>query len=314
MNRMNVRIKGGVFVDQLSLDQFRDRFHSENVCVDYLFQAKWPNGFICPKCSHRHFYKITSRRLPLYECAGCHHQTSLIVGTIMEGSRTTLQKWFTAIFLISRTEPGINAVQLGEIIQVTYKTAWLIYHKIRHAMSQSDSSNLLSGMVQVHDACYGHPYNIYHKTHPKEHFLLVGTSLNEQRQPTYIKMKLLMEPPKEKHISTVEKKSFAERYIEEKDSKVEFMTQRLKPRRLKMGFPYFKKASQWINETFHGLGVRHLQAYLDEFCFRVNQTLDQTPIFQSLIQSCASTQSISYKSLKEKGKRVRYAHMIGLPW
>ena len=230
-------------MDALSLDQFQDRFHSEDVCVDYLFQTKWPHGFVCPKCSHRYFYQITTRRLPLYECAGCHHQTSLTVDTIMEGSRTPLQKWFTSIFLASRPFPGINATQLKETIQVTYKTAWLILQKIRHAMSESDVSHLLSGMVQVHDACYGHPYNITHNTHRKEHFLLVGTSLNEQKQPTYIKMKLLMESPREKHISTPEKKAFAERYIENEGAEVEYITQRLKPRRLKIGYPYFKQAS-----------------------------------------------------------------------
>nr|WP_245204206.1 transposase [Ammoniphilus resinae] len=296
----------------MSLDQFQDRFYSEDVCVDYLFQAKWPNGFICPKCSHRHFYKVTTRRLPLYECAQCHHQTSIIVDTIMEGSRTTLQKWFTAIFLASH--PSINAIELKDIINVTYKTAWLVLHKIRCAMSTSDSSNLLSGMVQVHDACYGRPYNPYSQPHPEEHYLLVGTSLNEQKEPTYIKMKLLMEAPRVKWISTAEKMSFAERHIEAEGSNIEFMTERLKPRRLKFGYPYFKKASQWINESFHGIGVRHLRAYLDEFCYRVNQKLNQTPVFQSLIQSCTSTKKISYKSLKEKGKRVRYAHMIGLYW
>ena len=300
-------------MNMLSLDQFKDRFHSEEVCVDYLFQTKWPNGFVCPKCSHRHSYHITTRRLPLYECAECHHQTSLTVDTMMEGSRTPLQKWFTAIFLASRPSPGVNAVQLKDIIQVTYKTAWLILHKVRRAMSEADASHLLSGMVQVHDACYGHPYTISHRTHPKEHFLLVGTSLDKQKHPTHIKMKLLMESPREKHISTPETKSFAERYIEEKGAKVEYITQRLKPRRLKVGYPYFKKASQWINDTFHGLGVRHLQAYLDEFCYRVNQALDHKPIFQGLIQLCATTKKANYWEItrrRRKNKKSKHLQCV----
>ncbi|MBP1934021.1 transposase [Ammoniphilus resinae] len=290
-----------------------DQFQSEEACADHLFHSKWPNGFICPKCSHRHFYRINTRRLPLYECAGCHYQASLTVGTIMEGSGTTLQKWFTAIFLVSRPSTGISAVQLKETIKVTYKTAWLMLQKIRHAMSESDASNALSGIVQVHDACYGRPYNITHQTHPEEHLLLVGTTLNDQKEPTYIKMKLLTQAPKERRIYPAEKMSFASRWIEE-NSKVEFITERLKPRKLKIGYPIFKKANAWLNDTFHGIGVRHLQAYLDEFCFRLNQTLDQKPIFQGLIQLCLSSQRITYKVLKEKGKRVRYAHMIGMPW
>jgi len=300
-------------MSELTLEQFMDRFPSEEACADYLFHSKWPKGFVCPKCSHRQFYKITSRRLPLYECAHCHYQASLKVGTIMEGSGTTLLKWFTAIFLVSRPAPGISAVQLKDTIQVTYKTAWLMLQKIRHAMSQSDASNLLSGMVQVHDACYGRPYNITHQTHPEEHLLLVGTSLNEQKEPTFIKMKLVTEAPKERRIYPVEKMLFADKYIEE-DAKIEFITERLKPRKLKIGYPIFKKANHWINETFHGIGVRYLQAYFDEFCFRINRTLNHKPIFQALIQLCSSSRRITHKALKEKGKRVRYAHMIGMPW
>jgi len=298
-------------MDGLTLEQFAERFHTEEICADYLFQAKWPNGFVCPSCRHRHFYRITTRRLPLYECAQCRHQTSLIVGTIMEGSRTALRKWFTAIFLASHPD-SVHAVALKSIIKVTYKTAWLMLHKIRDAMGEADASNLLSGMVQVHDACYGRPYNPHRQTHPEEHHLLVGTSLNEQKEPTYIKMKLLTEAPRVKWISTEEKDSFAARWIEEKESKVEFITERLKPRRLKFGYPLFKKAHKWMNDTFHGLGVRHLQAYLDEFCFRANKALVQKPILQSLIQLCASSEKITYKALKNKGQKMRNAHMIGL--
>jgi len=177
-------------------------------------------------------------------------------------------------------------------------------------MSEADASHLLSGMVQVHDACYGHPYTISHRTHPKEHFLLVGTSLDKKKHPTHIKMKLLMESPREKHISAPEKKAFAERYIEEKGTKVDYITQRLKPRRLKIGYPYFKRASKWINDTFHGLGVRHLQAYLDEFCYRVNLALDQTPIFQGLIQLCATTKKANYWQITRRRRKNKKPKLL----
>ena len=67
----------------------------------------------------------------------------------MSGSRTSLMKWFTAIFLVSQPEHGINAVALSRIIHVTYKTAWLILHKIRHTCSMFDQKSPLSGVVQV---------------------------------------------------------------------------------------------------------------------------------------------------------------------
>ncbi|WP_260982263.1 transposase, partial [Paenibacillus sp. 32O-W] len=55
---------------------FRNRFKTEEDCIQFIYQAKWPDGFSCPRCRHRQAYVIRSRRLPLYECRSCRHQTS----------------------------------------------------------------------------------------------------------------------------------------------------------------------------------------------------------------------------------------------
>ncbi|WP_209812067.1 transposase [Ammoniphilus resinae] len=298
---------------ELSLEQFLSRYNTEEACADYLFQMKWPEGFVCTRCSHRQYYMTITRRLPLYECARCRYQASLTVGTVMEGSHTALQKWFHAIFLVSQPSPGISATALKKEINVTYKTAWLMLHKIRRAMSEADASVQLSGIVQVHDACYGRPYNPTHFTHAEEHPLLVGVNLNEQKEPTYIKMKLLVEIPREKRINRQEKENFADRYIQSEESQVEFITERLKPRKLKKGYPIFTIAQRWINETFHGIGGRHLQAYLDEFCYRLNRLLQKAPLFGSLIQCCASSKAVSYRTIVGRRKRFKPKQLADLP-
>jgi transposase-like protein len=99
----------GLEMELVSLASFVARFNSEEACADYLFQIKWPHGFVCPRCHHHDYYKMTTRRLPLYECAHCHHQASLTVGTVMEGSRTPLQKWFIAFYRLSQPH-SINAL------------------------------------------------------------------------------------------------------------------------------------------------------------------------------------------------------------
>jgi transposase-like protein len=164
--------------ERISLESFVAHFNTEEACSDYLFQMKWPNGFACPRCNHRHFYKKTSRRLPLNECASCHHQASLTVSTVMESSRTSLQKWFLAFYLVSRPH-SISTIQLMKKIHVTYKTAWSMLHKIRHALGEEDASVLLSGFIQVQDACSGKIlHSIYHRQ-SKEHLFLVGAVMNE---------------------------------------------------------------------------------------------------------------------------------------
>jgi transposase-like protein len=281
---------------ELTLEQFISRFDTEEACAEYLFQVKWPHGFICPRCDHHHFYLIATRRLPLYECADCRHQTSLIVGTVMENSRTPLHKWFITFFLLSRAS-SISALHLSKKIQVTYKTAWLILYKIRQAMSEADASILLSGLVEVNDACYGRPSNSTSDRHPQEHPLLIGASMS-RTEPTYIKMKLLPDAHLQgKYVLRGGKEAFTEQHVERGTSDITFITERFKPRKLKNLFPLFAQANQWINETFHGLGPSHLQAYLNEFCYRINLNLQNVPIFESLIQLCSAIRVHSYMDL-----------------
>ena len=126
-----------------TLEQFQQQFPTEEACRDYFFSKKWPSGFSCPQCGHSHAYITSTRRLPLYQCLQCHHQTSLTAGTIMAGSRTSLHKWLTAIFLISRTEQGTNAVALSKIISVTYKQpAHPPQNSSRHKYSRPRHSTL----------------------------------------------------------------------------------------------------------------------------------------------------------------------------
>jgi transposase-like protein len=157
-------------------------------CVGFFYRMKWPNGFRCPKCGFNKAYTISNRRLPLYECISCGHQTSLIVGTILEKSRTCIKKWFTAIYLLS-LEKSVNAQTLSHTIDVTYKTAWLMLHKIRHAMSEAERNTKLTGTISVNSAFYGRPYNPTIHKHPKETPVWIGASMGEQEQPISLKFK-----------------------------------------------------------------------------------------------------------------------------
>lgn len=269
------------------MEEFLAHFDTEEACADYLFFVKWPNGFVCPRCEYRDYYQIASRRLPLYECRYCHHQTSLTVGTVMEGSRTTLRKWFVALFLVSQISCGINAVELSRQIHVTYKTAWLILHKIRKTMSDADASVSLSGMIHVNDVFYGRRPQSTHLRSPHEHPVLVGASMNDQDEPIYIKMYRV---PKihldNKYVLESGKDHFMKQHVEPTPLQVQFITGPYKAIKHKKLYPFFVRVKKWINHTFHGLGARYLDRYLSEFCYRVNQRLQHVGIFDSLIRLC----------------------------
>lgn len=281
----------------MSLEQFLARFNTEEDCIEFLFQSKWPNGYVCPRCGHRHVYITTTRRLPLYECALCRRQTSLIVGTMMEGSRTELRKWLLTLFLVAHSANGINALELSRRIKVTYKTAWLMLHKIRSTMTEADTSILLSGFVRVNAVCYGRPHNPTIWRHPKEQPLLVAAQMNGQDEPTYVKIKIVPESHmREKQILRIGTDEFAKEHLE-LGTAVEFVTQRYTPNRLKQLLPLFAEANKWINETFHGLGPRYLQAYLNEFCYRFNLKRQAMQIFEKLTKICMACKTVTYANL-----------------
>jgi transposase-like protein len=281
-----------------TLEQFEHQFATEEACIEFFFFAKWPDGFYCTRCGHHHAYMMGTRRLPLFECSLCHYQSSLTAGTLLEGSRTDLRKWLLAIFLVSRIDQGTSAVELAKTINVTYKTAWLILRKIRFAISSADSEMPLSGIVRVNSSVYGHPHNYSYNLHPQEYPLLVGSSLNEQGHPTFLKMKLVNKSHvRDRQIRPAATLDFQHKHVSPATKDVEFITTRFNPNRFRKLLDATAQMNKWINKTFHGVGHKHLQAYLDEFCYRMNLSINKTSIFQHLASLCGSIHTITYPAI-----------------
>ena len=163
----------------MQLKNVINRFKTEEACIHHLFRERWPEGFVCPACGGFGAYEIRTRRLPLYQCKNCRHQTSLIAGTVMEGSRTPLCKWMVALQLMS-LECGVTAVRLASILSVTYKTAWRMLHKIRLAISRLESNEPLTGEIKIGLAHYGRFKSM---RVPRKQPVLVGISLQYGTEP-----------------------------------------------------------------------------------------------------------------------------------
>ena len=90
-----------------SLMQFMDEYGTEEKCREALFRWRWPNGFVCPRCSQTVHCRVQSRGL--YQCSGCRHQVSLTAGTILASTKLPLRTWFLAMYLMTQTKNGISA-------------------------------------------------------------------------------------------------------------------------------------------------------------------------------------------------------------
>ncbi len=141
------------FQKGLSLSEFLDSYGTEQQCEQALYRWRWPDGFVCPQCQQRSHCTLNSRKL--YQCNHCHHQTSLISGTIFASTKLALTTWFLAIYLLTQNKTGISALALKRQLGVSYRTAWSIKHKLMQVMKERDDSQPLSGRIQIDDAYWG---------------------------------------------------------------------------------------------------------------------------------------------------------------
>ncbi|MDI4650405.1 IS1595 family transposase [Cohnella hashimotonis] len=284
----------------------------EEACEFALFKAKWPNGYRCPRCDGAAFYLVASRRKSLYECRVCHHQTSLTAGTIMEGTRTPLVKWFSALYLM---QTGISATLLAEVIQVTYKTAWLINHKLRHAIQVCDESRPLKGDLQLYGDFYARPVmsGVFDPPDQRDQPAVVGASIDpESGEVAEVKIKRV--PPNEfrRRLFGVDSfGTFLWRHVTDAKSEIqsiEIVKQSDSEGVTELGL-IWRGVIGWLARTFGGIGPKHLQAYLDEYCFRINARPNS---FEMLLSLCGLTQTVTLGDLVNKKKAVRSVRWSGL--
>ena len=127
-------------------------FHDEKAAFEYVESILWADGPECPHCGGlERAYKLegvrtkASRKNPegkerhgLWKCGHCRKQFTVRKGTIFEESHLPLTKWLQAIYLMVSSKKGISAHQLHRVLEVQYKTAWFLAHRIREAMRQGE--------------------------------------------------------------------------------------------------------------------------------------------------------------------------------
>lgn len=125
-------------MDVASLKKFYMRFPSEEICLDYIEELRWPDVRTCPHCGSTKTYKFKSGKL--FKCAGCKKQFTVKIGTIFTDSHVQIQDWLLSIALLTAGDQGISTTRLAEYLEVTQKTAWFILHRIRYALEYDADS------------------------------------------------------------------------------------------------------------------------------------------------------------------------------
>ena len=133
---------------EISLVNLIQQFNCETKCRDYLEALRWPDGIVCPRCEGKSISDIDEGKQ--HECNACRYQFSVTSGTIMHDTHLPLWKWFMAVYMIVESKKAVSANQIKRMIDVSYKTAWYLCHRIREALLQPTS--LLSGVVEMDES------------------------------------------------------------------------------------------------------------------------------------------------------------------
>ena len=287
----------------MNLTEFFERFSEEDACRKYLYAKRWPLGFVCPKCGViDEPFQIVSRQK--YQCKHCNHQTSVTAGTIMDKSRTPLTKWFLAIYLMSADKRGCSALRLKRELKVAYDTAWTMSHKIRNAMKKRDEDYQLSGYVEMDEGFFGSPSEGEGKRGrgTDKAPVVIGLSLDEKGYPEFVKAKVLETTVDGKaiadftHTAVEEGSSIASdglsiyRKLAEKGyiHLPENFNPLENPDHLKWIHVVISNLKAFLNGTYHGVAKTHLQAFLDEFCYRFNRRFWPSQLFARTLLACSS--------------------------
>ena len=171
----------------MNLLSWTQKFGTDAACRQYLFDQRWPQGFVCPQpdCEGREYWKIqrSDRTDVLYQCTRCHHQVSVTAGTLFHRTKVALPVWFLAIYRVAVDKGGVSALALSRELGVSYPTAWLMHHKIQQAMAERNARYQLGGLVELDDAYFG---GVSHGPGTGQDPVVVGVSLTEHGHPQYV--------------------------------------------------------------------------------------------------------------------------------
>ena len=135
----------------MNIIQIYKRFPTQQSCIDHLEQVRWNNEPVCPYCMSKNQTK--RKNTNRYHCNNCNTSFSVMVNTVFHNTKLDFQKWFLAITLVLNARKGLSARQLARDIEVTKDTAWSMLMRLRKAMTEY--GDLLEGIVEADETYIG---------------------------------------------------------------------------------------------------------------------------------------------------------------
>ena len=297
----------------MSRAAFEARFPDEASCARHLAAKRWPDGFVCPACGHDRGWELKRRRAS-WECAACGKETSVTAGTIMHRSHLPLKTWLMAVHIVTSHSNGISALQLQAQLGLgSYKSAWLLLHKLRRAMVDPDRS-LLEDLVEIDEATL--PFRTVKdpttggqgRSRQGKMRIAGAVELSPEGEPRRIRLAPIGDfSARSLHAFVAGTSAPGARVItdgwsgypglpdHDHQPKVVGAT----PAHLVLIWIHrvFSNLKRWALGTFHGLRRAHLRRYLDEFVFRWNRRRHTATAFDTLLGIGARLRPADYRDI-----------------
>ncbi len=139
----------------MNLVEINNRFPTELDCVKYAEIVRWKGKPKCVYCKSKNIRRDNSGNRHRLHCRKCDRSFAVTVGTFLQGIRLPLRTWFITFSLIADAKKGISALQLQRNINISYPTAWKMYHAIREIMDYENSDTQLTEIVEMDETYTG---------------------------------------------------------------------------------------------------------------------------------------------------------------
>lgn len=308
---------------EMNLVGLVEKFHSEEKCRAYLEALRWPGGPRCPRCVEKGASHTVSRihDRDQFDCDACRYQFSATSGTIFHDTKLPLWKWFLAVYMIVESKKGISANQLKRTLDVSYRTAWYLCHRIRHALQVKDAPRL-TGVVEVDETTIGGKVTLAPQKPGKRGRRGRGSAFTNK---TWIVGAVSRDGDIRLRViggrTAPEIRSFVRDTIDPKANRLitdEYQAydwigmehMHMRRRRLKHSAGEYARGDDHTNTiegawslfkrsivgAFHKVSEKHLDAYLDEFEFRYNNR-NNAYIFRDSMKALLRSGNLEYAEL-----------------
>lgn len=297
----------------LTLHEFATWFSTEERCLDAIYQARWPRGFVCPRCNHNDGIRLKSR-IRVVECNSCHRQTSITSQTLFHRSHLPLVSWFLAIYLFAKDKGGASASRISRQVGMSYPTAWFLLQRLRIAMQARDEHLTLAGYIELDEAFFGGRRKNPNKRNPPwyDKKTIVVLVENEGRYSGDLVMKVVDSPFYDDLRPVIGSKIDSEtggqlvrgdgwgsnHVVIGAGHRIDMSKVFSQDEELKYVSLAISHAKRFFKGTYHHFCKQHIQRYLDEFCYRWNRRQHFGSLPSRLLSACVLHGHTPYSTVR----------------